>query len=285
MDKKWRVYKHTCIVECKYKDWVYIGITSYDEKRRWRSGGEGYKKQGKKQSLFYYCIQKYGWNEGFSHETLYENLTFEEACLKEKELIEKYNCLSPHGFNQTKGGEGVFGYKLSEADIETRRVSKMNSISKPILQISFEGKIIKEWRSCKEASKKTSYGVGSIHSCLKKTPKYWSAYGYFWVYKVDYDKGIFNLEFYQDKVKKRIIYQINKANEIVHTYDTLEEILTKNPSFNKASISMVLNKTPRHNKNGKTYLTKTSGGYVWRYEEDYQVDKDYSLYFNNYNKN
>ena len=79
---------------------VYIGITYQNVKYRWRKNGVGYKKQ-----KFYNAIKKYGW-DNFEHIILFENLTFEESCLKEQELIKKYNSNNrKYGYNHSIGGD------------------------------------------------------------------------------------------------------------------------------------------------------------------------------------
>lgn len=79
----------------------YIGITSYtNPKRRWK-GGYGYHKN----DYFYRAIQKYGW-DNFKHEIIASNLSKEEACKMEIELIKKYKTRQPEfGYNYSKGGE------------------------------------------------------------------------------------------------------------------------------------------------------------------------------------
>ena len=74
-ENNYTVYMHKNKINGK----VYIGITYQNVKYRWRKNGEGYKKQ-----KFYNAIKKYGW-DNFEHIILFENLTFEEACLKEQE--------------------------------------------------------------------------------------------------------------------------------------------------------------------------------------------------------
>ena len=81
-DRTWTVYIHTNNINGK----KYVGITSRDVKLRWQNG-LGYKK-----CYFANAIQKYGW-DNFSHEIVYENLSKEEAFLKEKELIENIKLL------------------------------------------------------------------------------------------------------------------------------------------------------------------------------------------------
>ena len=60
----YKVYIHTNLVNGK----KYVGITQQAEKERW-SNGNGYRENKK----FYKDIQKYGWNNGFSHEIIKEN--------------------------------------------------------------------------------------------------------------------------------------------------------------------------------------------------------------------
>ena len=77
----------------------YIGITHQKPNLRWRLKGQGYKQC----PVFYNAILKYGW-KSFKHEILFENLTFEDACKKEIELIKEYNSLAPNGYNVDVGG-------------------------------------------------------------------------------------------------------------------------------------------------------------------------------------
>ena len=95
---KYTVYKHT-----SPNGKVYIGITKNDPEYRWKHG-EGYNTQ----ILFYRAIIKYGW-DNFTHEILFENLSHDEACNKEIELIKYYKSLKK-SYNITDGGEGFVGF-------------------------------------------------------------------------------------------------------------------------------------------------------------------------------
>ena len=89
------VYKHTCP-----NGKVYIGITSMKPEQRWREG-KGYSKH----IHFHNAILKYGW-DNLKHEILYMDLTKEEACQKEIELIAKYKSNQKEfGYNLSSGGE------------------------------------------------------------------------------------------------------------------------------------------------------------------------------------
>lgn len=96
MSKRFIVYCHTNKINGKR----YVGITSLKPKLRWQNG-LGYLRN----VHFHSAIEKYGWEE-FNHEILFEDLTVDEACEKEKELIAKWDLCNPlKGYNNSYGGE------------------------------------------------------------------------------------------------------------------------------------------------------------------------------------
>ena len=91
------VYQHKNKINGK----IYIGITSQKPEQRWGSQGCNYKSS----PHFYSAIQKYGW-DNFEHNILFTDLTKEQACLKEQELIKEYNSMNREfGYNSTSGGD------------------------------------------------------------------------------------------------------------------------------------------------------------------------------------
>ena len=78
----------------------YVGITKQENlEKRWQNG-QGYQHN----PYFNSAIKKYGW-ENFEHKILFDNLTLNEACDKEKELIEKMDLMNPKvGYNLKTGG-------------------------------------------------------------------------------------------------------------------------------------------------------------------------------------
>ena len=101
---KYFVYKHT-----SPSGKVYIGITSQTPSARWR-GGLGYRHN----DYFFKAIVKYGW-DNFKHEILFDNLTRQQACAAEIELIEAFNTTDERfGYNLTTGGEGCPGAEKTE---------------------------------------------------------------------------------------------------------------------------------------------------------------------------
>lgn len=107
------VYKHT-----SPNGKVYIGITNKQPpEKRWYSGGSGYKRQ----QLFWRAIQKYGW-DNFKHDILFENLTKDEACEKEIELIKMYDSTNPDkGYNCSSGGENSLSGVQWTDDMKSNR--------------------------------------------------------------------------------------------------------------------------------------------------------------------
>lgn len=109
-EKMYCVYKHT-----SPSGKSYIGMTcKQPPELRW-SNGNGYKRH---HPHFWNAICKYGW-DNFTHEILFNGLTRQQACDKEKEMIAMYNTTNPYkGYNITQGGDGKMGYVMSE---ETKR--------------------------------------------------------------------------------------------------------------------------------------------------------------------
>ena len=102
------VYEHENLINGKR----YFGITTRKPKTRWGNGGTGYKSN----NHFWSAIQKYGWDEGFSHKILFEGLSESEARSIEEMLIANYETHDQeHGYNLTLGGE------LERPNEQTRR--------------------------------------------------------------------------------------------------------------------------------------------------------------------
>ena len=108
------VYMHKNKINGK----VYIGITGQKPNVRWNNG------TGYRGTYFANAINKYGW-ENFEHIILFSNLTKDEACQKEIELIKEHSSTDCRfGYNLAIGGEINCGYHLSEETKE--KLSEIN---------------------------------------------------------------------------------------------------------------------------------------------------------------
>ena len=113
------VYQHKNKINGK----VYIGITSQKPEQRWRNG-EGYKSS----PHFYSAIQKYGW-DNFEHNILFVELTKEQACLKEQELIKEFNSMNrEYGYNSTSGGDIFVMNEETKQKISQALVGNQNNL-------------------------------------------------------------------------------------------------------------------------------------------------------------
>lgn len=117
------VYQHKNKINGK----VYIGITSQKLEQRWGSQGCNYKSS----PHFYFAIQKYGW-DNFEHNILFTDLTKEQACLKEQELIKEYNSMNREfGYNSTSGGDIFTMNEETKQKISQAMIGNQNGLGHP----------------------------------------------------------------------------------------------------------------------------------------------------------
>jgi len=110
------VYKHTFP-----NNKVYIGITQQQPEKRWKNG-LGYDSH---QKIMKRAIKKYGWNN-IKHEILFQDLSKDEACKKEIELIAFYDSTNKEkGYNVSQGGEGTIGVKPNETSKQKNRIAHL----------------------------------------------------------------------------------------------------------------------------------------------------------------
>lgn len=117
------VYQHKNKINGK----VYIGITMQEPEKRWGVNGCNYKSS----PHFYSAIQKHGW-DNFEHNILFTNLTKEEACLKEQELIKQFNSMDRNfGYNSTSGGEACVVNEETRQKISQALMGNKNGFGHP----------------------------------------------------------------------------------------------------------------------------------------------------------
>lgn len=152
------VYMHRNKINGK----IYIGQTCQKPERRWREG-KGYLHS----SYFYNAITKYGW-DNFEHIILKSNLTREESNQYEQALIKRYDSTNP-----------LKGYNLADGGSNHLRISTY----KPIIQYSFSGEQIAEYKSLKQAAIIT--GINAVNISAAARQKYAQSGGYLWRFKGD----------------------------------------------------------------------------------------------------
>lgn len=157
---------------------IYIG-----QSINWSSRFDDYKCLNcKKQVKLYYSIKKYGWE---NHKVeLLQYFPINEIDKAEINYILEYNSYcgdNEKGLNMTRGGKSVMlgrshpketldkiankkrGVKQSPEAIK----KKVDSLSIPVIQYSFEGEFIKIWKSSLEAATELKLSTGSICDCIK----------------------------------------------------------------------------------------------------------------------
>lgn len=248
--KKYCVYKHTNLINQK----VYIGITSDNPNSRWKNG-RGYKNQ----PYFWSAITKYGW-ENFKHEILFDNLSEEEACQKEIELISFYNTRDKEfGYNISLGGfSGQAGIKRTEEQKnkfrEVQRKARNKSFDEwKICQFDTNGKLLNIYDYLSVASEQTGILSQTIRSACKKG--YGHSKGFIWSYYgvcKTYISKISKLK-YGDE-----ILMFDNEGKLIRSYICDKSIKIVTPEFSSlAKIHKCLNRE-----------INSAYGYVWRYEND-----------------
>lgn len=151
------VYKITNLINQKN----YIGITN-NYKKRW-SNEKCLAKNEKRQQLINKKIQEYGKNN-FQFEVLFSNLTIEEACQKEQELIIKYNSLVPNGYNIDKGGnyhphyQSMYGEKNDKSKLTDKEAQYIKDHrNQPMYVLYDEFSDIISYESFKKCYKHQTY--------------------------------------------------------------------------------------------------------------------------------
>jgi len=123
-DTKFRtgcIYLLTCIIT----GLVYVG-QSIEYKKRMKT----HEDSGKNPKFYLgYAIRKYGW-ENFTKDTLIDDVPEEDLDNLEINYIAFYNSFGPGGYNLTKGGGGVSGYKFTNEQrmAHSKRMTKNHNV-------------------------------------------------------------------------------------------------------------------------------------------------------------
>lgn len=236
----WKVYMHVN----KLNNKRYVGITSKEVSKRYGKDGKNYKQC----IYFYHAINKYGW-DNFYHYILYKNLTEQEAKEKERYLIAFYNSNNKNnGYNLTIGGDGTID--------TTGRIGELISINEskfPIVQLTLDGILIKEFRNCNKASEELRCRAENIRQCCNNSYGRKTSLGFVWMYKIDYEKHGFDKNNYVYGNCYKKVYQYDKELNLINEYENAR-IANKETGVGYKLISACCN----NNK-------KTAHGYIWSF--------------------
>ena len=259
---------------------IYIGVTRQNVERRWRKG-----RAYKTNSYLTYAINKYGW-DNITKEVLFNNLSYDEASQKEKELIKLY-----------KSDQREFGYNIESGGIannkevsdETRnKLRNINigkykgfrhSVAKKVFQYDMQGNFIKTWFSVSDARRAT--GIKGIDRCCRS--EYTTAGKYIWLYDN-------NIEDRLKQVHKVHDLHLNSITREVAQYTLDGKLIKIYPTITEAAkvLNLKLNKNLMTVR--RCISASCEGGqssaykYIWLYKESKIQDRLIAIKNNKYNK-
>ena len=276
----WTIYQH------KFPNGKsYIGKTSKPLQIRWGLNGNNYREN---QPLIHNAIKKYGW-DNIDHIILEENLTAEEADIKEQEYIEKFHSyyldeLGP-GYNMTRGGEGGSRldinkieqlykqgkntYKIAD-ELKINRSSAANILKKlgydlsknnykMVSQFTLDGEYIASYESAREAERITGVDYKLISGVLRGITK--SSNGYQWRYYTDDDIfGILPISRKKGGLPEKRIAQYDMNDNLLQIFDSV------------ADAAKSVNRTRSNIRCAAQGKYKSSAGYKWKFVDENNVN-------------
>lgn len=236
---------------------VYIGITKQTPNGRWKNG-LGYASS----PHFWNAIQKYGWGN-FQHEILFSGLSCDEACSKEKELIELYNSTDRRfGYNEKTGGESGSTYnEHARKKISESLKSYYATHPEKAAEIAARVTGFKHSEEAKAKMSELKKGVSIAHTDEWKKHIGESNKSRLMSDKELYDDTVRRCRENGQKVAKAVV-QLSLDGEFVAQYVSAHEA-QRNTGVRNGNISRCCN---GH--------SKTSGGYKWQYADDYNSSRE-----------
>lgn len=243
--------RYTVYIHIFPNDKVYVGITSQNCEQRWKNGN-GYANNSHLKN----AIKKYGW-KNIQHVVIRDDMTKEDACQIEKDLIALYDSTNRiKGYNKSIGGElSSLGFhhteeakkRIGKASIGRKRTKEAIEIvakakRKQVDVYDLQGKLIARCKSLTEAEKLTGVDNSNISSTCKG--KYKQFKGYIFKYageKPDIEKSKYR--------KPVMMFDLN--GEYIKTFSTVKE------AIEETHLTHI----------GDCCKGKYShcGGYIWRY--------------------
>lgn len=288
------IYGYIYMIKNNITNKVYIGQTVQLFNERY-SGGDWSRHTGN--IKLKRAVNKYG-KDNFTVSVIDVAFSKAELNIKERTYIQCIYNSRKNGYNLTDGGEGSIGYTHSDdnkvkisnkskemwsnEEIRTRIVNSLKKrweddkyrekFSQKVVQLDLNKIYINEFSSIDEAEKNNN--VENIPFCCRGVYK--TAGGYIWLYKDDYEYLLNNGElnnyrkYLCSKYDKRYknsnyieVYQLDNNLNIIKLW---EGIKVAEKELGISNITAVCK--------GRQ---KTSGGYIWCYESDYNDIKENNL--------
>ena len=187
---------------------------------------------------------------------VFDDLTWEEACLKEIELIALYG-RKDLGIgtliNFTDGGEG--------------RKGSQNRIT-PTYQIDLEGNFIKEWVNIETICKELNVHRQSLYAALNS--KVLTCNKFIWIYKKNYSTTL--VESILSKLEKeqaRKIKNPSKSRISVLQYDLENNFIAEYNSISEASKKTLTRCSCITQCINSKYNRTTANNFIWKRKEIY----------------
>ena len=259
---------------------IYIGVTRQNVERRWRKG-----RAYKTNSYLTYAINKHGW-DNIIKEVLFNNLSYDEASQKEKELIKLYKSdQREFGYNIDHGGisnnrevSDETRKKLSDINIGVNKGFK-SPIAKKVFQYDIQGNFIKTWYSVADARRAT--GIKGIDSCCRG--KYITAGGYIWLYDNNIENRLKILyevhNLHLNSITRKVV-QYTLDGKLVKIYPTITEaakVLNSKLNRNLVTVRRCINASCEGSQS-------SAYKYIWLYNESNIQDRLEAIKNNKYNK-
>lgn len=243
---------------------VYIGVTRQSAERRWRKG-----RAYKTNSYLTYAINKYGW-DNITKEILFNNLSYDEASQKEKELIKLYKSdQREFGYNIDHGGiansrevSDETRKKLRDINIGVNKGFK-SPVAKKVYQYDLQGNFIKTWYSMSDARRAT--GIEGIDSCCRG--EYTTAGEYIWLYDNNIEDRLKQVHKIHDLHLSSItreVAQYTLDGKLIKIHPTITEaakIFNINLKKNQFTVGRCINASCRG-------IQLSAYKYIWLYKGD-----------------
>lgn len=240
----------------------YIG-QSKDISQRWRSHLCDLRKNKHSNEKLQNAWNKYG-EDNFCFKVL-ELADYDSLDSLEIHYISMFDTYK-HGYNKDTGGcshkevsdetrarMSASKKNLSEQAKENMRDSRPTS--RKILQVDFNGNIIREWRSARDASRVLGINQGAIWQCLHHYR--YTLHGYIWIFPEEFKSLDVSKYQYQNTQPKKVI-QKNLDGSVVKVWNSISKAVrdSNECGFDSSSIVKCCAGKIRYHK-----------GFIWSYYE------------------